>query len=54
MKIGDLQDNTRQYVFNYQHESESGRTSSIAKEIIGFKDGIKIHSGRLTEKKIVS
>ena len=44
----------RQYVFNYQHESESGRTSSIAEEIIGFKDGKIIHSGRLTEKKNVS
>ena len=44
----------RQYVFNYQHESESGRTSSIAEEIIGFKDGNIIHSGRLTEKKNVS
>ena len=44
----------RQYVFNYQHESESGRTSSIAEEIIGFKDGKIIHSNRLTEKKNVS
>ena len=44
----------RQYVFNYQHESESGRTSSIAEEIIGFKDGKIIHSSRLTEKKNVS
>ena len=41
----------RQYVFNYQHETESGRTSSIAEEIIGFKDGAIITSGRLTEKK---
>ena len=26
----------RKFVFNFQHESESGRTSSIAEEIIGF------------------
>ena len=44
----------RKFVFNYQHESETGRTSSIAEEIIGFKDGKMIHSGRLTEKKNVS
>ena len=44
----------RKYVFNYQHETESGRTSSIAEEIIGFKDEKMITSGRLTEKKNVS
>ena len=44
----------RQYVFNYQHETETGRTSSIAEEIIGFKDGTIINSGRLTEKKNTS
>ena len=44
----------RKYVFNYQHETESGRTSSIAEEIIGLKDGKIIHSGRLTEKKNIS
>ena len=44
----------RKYVFNYQHETESGRTSSIAEEIIGLKNGKIIHSGRLAEKKNVS
>ena len=44
----------RKFVFNYQHESESGRTSSIAEEIIGFKDGKIIQSGRLADKKNVS
>ncbi len=44
----------RKYVFNYQHETESGRTSSIAEEIIGFKDEKMISGGRLTEKKNVS
>ena len=44
----------RKYVFNYQHETETGRTSSIAEEIIGFKNGKIVHCGRLTEKKNVS
>ena len=44
----------RKYVFNFQHEVETGRTSSIAEEIIGFKNGKIVHSGRLTEKKNVS
>lgn len=42
----------RKFVFNYQHESETGRTSSIAEEIISFRDEKIIYSGRLTEKKI--
>ena len=42
----------RKFVFNYQHESESGRTSSIAEEIIGFRDGKLIKSGRLADKKM--
>ncbi len=44
----------RQYVFNYLHEKDSGRTSSIAEEIIGFRDGKIVSAGRLTEKKNVS
>ena len=44
----------RKFVFNFQHETESGRTSSIAEEIIGLKNGKIIHSGRVTEKKNVS
>jgi len=28
----------RKFVFNYQHENDSGRTSSIAEEIIGFRN----------------
>ena len=42
----------RKFVCNYQHETESGRTSSIAEEIIGLKDGKIIHNGRLTEKRM--
>ena len=44
----------RKYVFNYKHETESGRTSSIAEEIIGIRNGKLIHGGRLTEKKNVA
>ena len=44
----------RKFVFNYQHETESGRTSSIAEEIIGFRNGKMIYGTRLTEKKNVS
>ena len=44
----------RQFVFNYQHETESGRTSSIAEEIIGFKDGKLVSAGRVNEKKNVA
>ena len=44
----------RKFVFNYQHENESGRTSSIAEEIIGFRNKKMIYSTRLNEKKNVS
>lgn len=42
----------RGYVFNYDHERESGRTSSIAHEIMGFReDGRQVLPERLTEAK---
>ena len=44
----------RKFIFNYQHETESGRTSSIAEEIIGVKEGKIIQSSRLNEKKNIS
>ena len=44
----------RKFVFNYQHENESGRTSSIAEEIIGFRNNKLIYSSRLNDKKNVS
>ena len=44
----------RKYLFNYQHENETGRTSSIAEEIIGIKDRKVVYSGRLVDKKNVS
>lgn len=44
----------RKFVFNYQHETESGRTSSIAEEIMGFKNGEIVPCGRVNEKKNVA
>ena len=44
----------RKFVFNYHHETESGRTSSIAEEIIGFKNEKMVHVGRINDKKNVS
>ena len=44
----------RKFVFNYQHETESGRTSSIAEEIIGFRNEKMVHAGRINDKKNVS
>ena len=44
----------RQFVFNYQHETETGRTSSIAEEILGFKDNKPLDIGRANEKKNTS
>ena len=44
----------RKFVFNYQHETETGRTSSIAEEIIGIRDGKIVNAGRITEKKNTS
>lgn len=41
----------RQLIFNYAHEKENGRTSSIAQEIIGFKNNIQVEPLRYTEKK---
>jgi len=41
----------RQFVFNYQHERDNGRTSSIAQEIMGFKKNKQVEVGRSNEKK---
>ena len=43
----------RKFVFNYQHETESGRTSSIAEEIIGFKNEKMVYGGRINDKKCI-
>ena len=44
----------RKFVFNYEHENKSGRTSSIAEDIIGFRNNKMIYSTRLNDKKNVS
>ena len=42
----------RQYVFNYPHEKENGRTSSIAQEIMGFDENLQqVQPGRLKAGK---
>ncbi|MCQ2821406.1 MAG: GTP-binding protein [archaeon] len=44
----------RKFVFNYQHETETGRTSSIAEEILGFKNFKPLEIGRAAEKKNIA
>lgn len=44
----------RKLVFNYSHEKENGRTSSVTQEIMGFKNGKQVEPERSTEKKITS
>ena len=39
----------RKFVFYYQHESETGRTSSIAEEILGFKNHIPVEINRISD-----
>ena len=42
-ELDDGRGTTRLKVFNYAHEVENGRTSSIAHEIMGFyKDGKQV------------
>lgn len=43
----------RQLVFNYTHEKENGRTSSISHEIMGFKNGKQVKPRRTNDKKSV-
>jgi GTPase len=49
--LDDGRGSLRKLVFNYSHEKENGRTSSITQEIMGFKNGVQIEPDRLTEKK---
>jgi len=42
----------RQLVFNYSHEKGTGRTSSIAQEIMAFKEGVQVEPDKKNEKKI--
>jgi len=40
--LDDGRGSARQLVFNFTHEKENGRTSSITHEIMGFKDGKQV------------
>ena len=44
----------RQLVFNFDHEKENGRTSSIAQEIMGFKSHDQVEPAKTTDKKNTS
>lgn len=52
--LDDGRGSIRKLVFNYSHEKENGRTSSITQEIMGFKNGKQIEPERATEKKATS
>jgi GTPase len=41
----------RQLVFNYDHEKQNGRTSSVTQEIMGFKNKVQIEPTKHTDKK---
>lgn len=41
----------RELIFNFDHEKENGRTSSIAQEIMGFKSNSQIEPFKTTDKK---
>ena len=41
----------RQLVFNFDHEKQNGRTSSVTQEIMGFKDTKQVEPHKTTDKK---
>ena len=41
----------RQLIFNFEHEKENGRTSSIAHEIMGFKSNLQVEPHKASDKK---
>ncbi len=49
--LDDGRGSVRKLIVNYTHEKETGRTSSITYEIMGFKDGKQIEPERISEKK---
>jgi GTPase len=49
--LDDGRGSARQLVFNYSHERENGRTSSITQEIMGFKGKIQVEPYKTTDKK---
>lgn len=49
--LDDGRGSARQLIVNYTHEKETGRTSSITYEIMGFKNGKQVEPLRVSEKK---
>ena len=49
--LDDGRGSARQLIVNYTHEKETGRTSSITYEIMGFKEGKQVEPQRVNEKK---
>ena len=41
----------RQLVFNFDHEKQNGRTSSVTQEIMGFKETKQVEPHKTTDKK---
>jgi GTPase len=41
----------RQLVFNFDHEKQNGRTSSVTQEIMGFKEHKQVEPHKTTDKK---
>ncbi len=49
--LDDGNGSLRKLVFNFSHEKENGRTSSVTHEIMGFYKGKQVEPDRVTEKK---
>lgn len=49
--LDDGRGSARQLVFNFDHEKENGRTSSVTYEIMGFKDKKQVEPFKTTDKK---
>jgi GTPase len=52
--LDDGRGSLRKLVFNFTHEKDNGRTSSVTQEMMGFKKGKQIEPERLNEKKHAS
>lgn len=49
--LDDGRGHARQLVFNFDHEKQNGRTSSVTQEIMGFKNKIQVEPQKHTDKK---
>jgi GTPase len=50
-KLDDGRGLARGHVFTFKHEVNTGRTTSITQEIMGFKNGKQIEPGRANERR---